>query len=117
MPLPTQHLDQPVLPYARKDFPELRLDFTVQQALDSIRQQGLGEKVIYFYVVDPEMRLVGVLPTRRLLIAPLNQRLGEIMIPRVVALRFSKPASSSCSTSSWLFRWSTNSAESWVWSM
>jgi magnesium transporter len=83
---PTEHLDQPVLPYARKDFPELRLDFTVQQALDSIREHGLGEKVIYFYVVDAEMRLVGVLPTRRLLIAPLDQRLGEIMIPRVVAL-------------------------------
>jgi magnesium transporter len=86
MPPPTEHLDQLVLPYARKDFPELRLDFDVQQALDSIRQQGLGEKVIYFYVVDAEMRLVGVLPTRRLLTAPLNRRLGEIMIPRVVAL-------------------------------
>jgi magnesium transporter len=86
MPPPTEHLDQLVLPYARKDFPELRLDFTVHQALDSIRQQGLGEKVIYFYVVDAEMRLVGVLPTRRLLTAPLDQRLGGIMIPRVVAL-------------------------------
>jgi magnesium transporter len=86
MPPPTEHLDQQVLPYARKDFPELRADFDVQQALDSIRQQGLGEKVIYFYVVDAEMRLVGVLPTRRLLTAPLNRRLREIMIPRVVAL-------------------------------
>jgi magnesium transporter len=86
MPPPTEHLDQQVLPYARKDFPELRVDFDVQQALDSIRQHGLGEKVIYFYVVDAEMRLVGVLPTRRLLTAPLNRRLGEIMIPRVVAL-------------------------------
>lgn len=84
--MPTQHLDQLVLPYARKDFPELRVDFTVQQALDSIRHQGLGEKVIYFYVIDGDQRLVGVLPTRRLLIAPLDQRLGQIMIPRVVAL-------------------------------
>jgi magnesium transporter len=83
---PTEHLDQPVLPYARKDFPELRLDFTVQQALDSIRQHGLGEKVIYFYVVDRGMRLAGVLPTRRLLTSPLDQRLGDIMIPRVIAL-------------------------------
>jgi magnesium transporter len=83
---PTEHLDQPVLPYARKDFPELRLDFTVQQALDSIRQHGLGEKVIYFYVVDGNLRLAGVLPTRRLLTSPLDQRLGDIMIPRVVTL-------------------------------
>ena len=86
MPPPTEHLDQLVLPLARKDFPELRSDFTVQQALDSIRQHGLGEKVVYFYVVDAESRLVGVLPTRRLLTAPLDQRLQNLMIPRVVAL-------------------------------
>ena len=86
MPQPTEHLDQPVLPYARKDFSELREDFTVQQALDSIRQQGLGEKVIYFYVVDAQLRLVGVLPTRRLLTSMLDQRLGDLMIRRVLAL-------------------------------
>jgi magnesium transporter len=79
-------LNQPVLPYARKDFPELRQDFTVQQALDAIRQQGVGEKVVYFYVVDEQERLLGVLPTRRLLTSPLDQRLGEIMISRVVAI-------------------------------
>ncbi len=86
MPQELQHLDQPVLPFARKDFPELRQAFTVQQALDSIRRQGLGEKVVYFYVVDESERLVGVLPTRRLLVSALDQRLDEIMIARVVAL-------------------------------
>jgi magnesium transporter len=86
MPTEIEHLDQPVLPYARKDFPELRQEFTVQQALETIRRQGVGEKVVYFYVVDEAERLLGVLPTRRLLISPLDQRLGEIMITRVVAL-------------------------------
>src|SRR6516162_2696472 len=86
MPQEIEHLNQPVLPYARKDFPELRQEFTVQQALDAIRQQGVGEKVVYFYVVDEAERLLGVLPTRRLLISPLEQRLREIMITRVVAL-------------------------------
>src|SRR5262245_7798980 len=82
----TEHLNESVLPYARKDFPELLHDFTVEQALGSIRQHGLGEKVIYFYVVDGQDTLVGVLPTRRLLISSLDQRLSEIMIKRVVAL-------------------------------
>jgi magnesium transporter len=86
MPQEIEHLNQPVLPYARKDFPELRQDFTVQQALDAIRHQGVGEKVVYFYVVDEQERLLGVLPTRRLLTSPLDQRLGEIMISRVVAI-------------------------------
>ena len=86
MPKELEHLDQPVLPYARTDFPELRRDFTIQEALDAIRQHGIGEKVIYFYVVDEAKRLVGVLPTRRLLISPPNQRLDEVMITRVLAL-------------------------------
>ncbi len=86
MPKELEHLEQPVLPHARKDFPELRVEFTVQQALDAIRQQGVGEKVVYFYVVDEAECLLGVLPTRRLLISPLNQRLKELMITRVIAL-------------------------------
>ncbi len=86
MPQELEHLNQPVLAYARKDFPELRREFTVQQALDTIRNTGLGEKVVYFYVVDEAERLLGVLPTRRLLTSPLDKSLGELMIPRVVAL-------------------------------
>ena len=80
------HLQQPVLAVARKDVATLRQDFTVQQALDAIRQRGVGEKIVYFYVVDAEDRLAGVLPTRRLLTAPLEQRLADLMIKRVVAL-------------------------------
>jgi magnesium transporter len=75
-----------VLEVARKDVATLRQDFTVQQALDAIRQRGIGEKVVYFYVVDAEDRLAGVLPTRRLLTAPLDQRLSDLMIARVVAI-------------------------------
>src|SRR5205807_1394172 len=77
---------QPILAYARKDFPELRLDFTIQQALEAVREKGVGEKVVYFYVTDPQGRLAGVLPTRRLLTAPLDQRLADVMINRVVAI-------------------------------
>ncbi len=80
------HLQQPVLTVARKDAAILREDFTVQQALDAIRQRGVGEKIVYFYVVDADDRLTGVLPTRQLLTAPLERRLSELMIRRVVAI-------------------------------
>jgi CBS domain-containing protein len=80
------HLYQPVLTVARKDVAMLRQDLTVQQALDAIRQRGIGEKIVYFYVVDADDRLAGVLPTRRLLTAPLEQRLADLMIARVVAI-------------------------------
>ncbi len=83
---PTEHLQDPVLAHARKDFATLRGELTVQQALDDIRRHGIGEKIVYFYVVDAGERLVGVVPTRRLLTAPLDKTLADIMIGRVIAI-------------------------------
>lgn len=80
------HLHAPVLTVARKDFTKLRQDLTVQEAMDSIRRQGLGEKIVYFYVVDDYDRLTGVLPTRRLLTSALDRPLADLMIPRVIAI-------------------------------
>jgi magnesium transporter len=82
----SEHLDEPVLPFARQDFATLAQDLTVDQALAAIRSRGVGEKVIYFYVVDEAQRLVGVVPTRRLLVAQLNQKLDELMIRTVYAI-------------------------------
>jgi magnesium transporter len=82
----TDHLDRPVLDVARRDVASLREDLTIQQALDAIRHGELGEKIIYFYVVNRDGRLVGVLPTRRLLTSPPERRIAEAMIQRVVAL-------------------------------
>ena len=76
----------PALNYARKDFPLLEADASVEKALEKIRREGVGERVIYFYAVDGDKRLVGVVPTRRLLTAALDARLREIMVPRVIAL-------------------------------
>src|SRR5213593_4322393 len=78
--------DSPVVEYARKDFPLLDADMRVADALDRIRREGVGERVIYFFAIDSEKRLVGVLPTRRLLTAALETRLEEIMVRRVVAI-------------------------------
>ena len=76
----------PVVEHARKDFPLLDANMTVGEALERIRREGVGERVIYFYAVDEEKRLVGVVPTRRLLTAPLETALREIMVRRVVAV-------------------------------
>jgi magnesium transporter len=82
----TEHLNEPVLLFARRDSTTLARHLTVEQALAAIRSHGVGEKVIYFYVVDETQRLVGVVPTRRLLVSPLSQRLDEIMIRNVIAI-------------------------------
>lgn len=86
MPHSTNHLHLPVTEVARRDFTKLRPEFTAQEALDYIRREGVGEKIVYFYVVDKDDRLQGVLPTRRLLAAPLHQRVSELMIPKVIAI-------------------------------
>src|SRR5436309_14474555 len=78
--------DAPIVEHARQDFPLLDDDMTVGKALERIRREGVGERVIYFYVVDERERLAGVVPTRRLLTASLETPLSEIMVRRVVAI-------------------------------
>lgn len=89
-------LNEPVTSHARADFPRLRLSMTIRQALDEIRQTGLGEKVIYFYVVDDRDRLVGVIPTRRLLTTDLDRPVGDVMVPSVVAIPDSATVLEAC---------------------
>ena len=80
------HLQQPVMTVARRDVATLRQDLSVREALEAIRGRELGEKIVYFYVVDAEDRLTGVLPTRRLLTGALDARLRDIMVARAVAI-------------------------------
>jgi len=75
-----------VVEHARKDFPLLDSDMTISEALERIRREGVGERVIYFFAVDSGQRLVGVLPTRRLLTAAPETQLRDVMVRRVVAI-------------------------------
>jgi magnesium transporter len=76
----------PALKYARQDFPLLQAEASVEAALETIRREGIGERVIYFYALDEHGRLVGVVPTRRLLTAGPTTILRDIMVRRVIAL-------------------------------
>lgn len=82
----TQHLNEPITRFASKNFTALAENLTVGGALAQIRERGVGEKIIYFYVINADGALVGVVPTRRLLTAPLDLPLTEIMIARVVTV-------------------------------
>jgi magnesium transporter len=88
--------NSPIVNHARRDFPLLDAGMSVAQALERIRREGVGERVIYFFATDAEGRLVGVLPTRRLLTAPLETRLEEIMVRRVVAIPASATVLEAC---------------------
>ncbi len=79
-------LNDPVTQYVRKDFTAFPSSLTVGEAMETIRRRGVGEKVIYFYVTDPDEKLCGVIPTRRLLMAHLEKKVAEIMISNIVTI-------------------------------
>ncbi|MFN2622986.1 MAG: magnesium transporter [Chthoniobacterales bacterium] len=85
-----------IVEHARKDFPLLDAKMSVAEALERIRREGVGERVIYFFATDADGRLVGVLPTRRLLTSPLDAPLDEIMVRKVVAIPASATVLEAC---------------------
>jgi len=73
-------LDQPVTRYMRFDFCKLKAEQTVPEALADLRIQQPEGRIIYFYVMDDEDRLQGVVPTRRLLLSPPDARISDLMV-------------------------------------
>lgn len=82
-----RHLDDSITQHMRRDFSRLQVDQTVRQALEEIRRQPPEGRIIYFYVVDEAGVLKGVVPTRRLLLSPPDQRIAEIMVKDVISIR------------------------------
>ena len=72
--------------HVRSDFGLLRAEWTVHQTIEHLRTLEIGEKIVYFYVVGENDRLVGVVPTRKLLLSAADQKLSDIMNRRVVAM-------------------------------
>jgi magnesium transporter len=95
----TEHdrrLDDPLIGLVRQDVLPFRTGQTVAQALASLRRQRLGERLVYFYVVDHEGRLSGVIPTRRLLSAEPDVPVESIMMTNVRTLTASATVRDAC---------------------
>jgi magnesium transporter len=80
------NLEDPVGKHLRGECTRLRLGQTVGEALEGLRRDPPGDRIIYFYVVDADGRLQGVVPTRHLLLNPPDRPVAEIMVRKVVAL-------------------------------
>lgn len=83
-------LKTPVRDVARPDPVQLLGSETVAQALSRLRGESIGERIVYFYVTNAEGRLVGVVPTRRLLLSQASTRIADIMVHPVVSVRDSE---------------------------
>jgi magnesium transporter len=69
-----------------QDYTTLHESQSVSDALDRLRQNPPRGRIIYFYVIDAENRLRGVVPVRRLVLSPLSTPIAQIMVPEVVKL-------------------------------
>ncbi len=79
-------LSDPVTAHMRTDPTRLRLGQTIGEALEYSRKNPTSGRVVYFYVVDEEDRLQGVVPTRRLLLGDPGTPIADIMIARAIAI-------------------------------
>jgi magnesium transporter len=91
-----QILNDPVTQHMRTDTAQIRSGLSVADALDYIRDHEIGGRVIYFYVIDQDEKLVGVIPTRRLLRAKPQTPITEVMISPVVSIPSSATVLEAC---------------------
>ena len=79
-------LNDPVAKHVRTGAATLRPGWTVADALAHLRADPPAGRIIYFYVTDEAGKLVGVVPTRRLLLSAPDARIDGVMIRGVVAV-------------------------------
>lgn len=81
-----KNLNDPVTQHMRVDFARLHVRQSVGEALAAIREKPPEGRIIYFYVVDDDNRLEGVVPTRRLLLNAPEKSMSEIMVREVITI-------------------------------
>ncbi|MSO35450.1 MAG: magnesium transporter [Acidobacteria bacterium] len=84
--LSAAQLHEPILPLARPPQVVLSPSQTIDEVLRVIRASASANSIHYFYVVDADERLVGVVPTRRLLTSEPDRTVAEVMVDHVVAI-------------------------------
>lgn len=96
MKLTSPNLTDSIAGFVQHDPLTLREDESMQEVLEKLRRSSVGDRVIYLYVVDAEERLVGVLPTRRILCASVEATVGSLMVRKVVAIPYMATVAEAC---------------------
>jgi magnesium transporter len=90
-------LESSIAEYLRADCARLKLGETVGATLDTLRRAPPpSERIVYFYVVDAEACLQGVVPTRQLLFSQPQTRVDDVMVARVVSVRATATVREAC---------------------
>lgn len=86
----------PITQHIRTDFARLSNTSDVESALKSIREKPPEGRILYFYVLNENEQLVGVVPTRRLLLNSLETPITKIMVDKVVTVPSSATVLEAC---------------------
>jgi magnesium transporter len=79
-------LNRPVREYASAVDTAFHSDLTIAEVLCELRKRNVNHKIIYFYVIDRQHRLVGVVSTRKLLLSDPASRLNDVMDSPVISV-------------------------------
>ena len=82
-----RNLNEPIRHFISKVHTTVHPDHTIEEALATLRKKDIHDKIVYFYVVDDEGKLQGVVSTRTLLLKPSRERVSDVMDTEVMALQ------------------------------
>jgi magnesium transporter len=94
--MPQPNFDDSIALHMRTDLFPLRNGQTVGEALAHVRARPPQGRILYLYVADDENRLLGVVPTRRILLDPLETKIEDIMIRKVITIASSATVLDAC---------------------
>ncbi len=89
-------LSDPATNRMRKDYTTLLANQTVAEALEWLRLHPPSGRIIYFYVIDGDGHLQGVVPTRRLVLSPPGATISEIMVGKTLTVPASATVLDAC---------------------
>ena len=89
-------LATPVAELVRREFVAVRTGQTLADAMATVRLKQPAHRVVYFYAVNEEGQLVGVLPTRKLLLADPESLVESLMLDRFIAVPGTLPLLEAC---------------------
>lgn len=64
----------------------IHADQTIEEAIEFLRQKHIEDEIIYIYVVDEMRKLIGVVPTRKLLLSDPKTPVAHVMETSLVTL-------------------------------
>ncbi len=64
----------------------LKASDTIEEGLANLRKEGVDDHIIYFYVIDEENRLLGVVDTRQLLLSDPKTKVKEVARTSLITL-------------------------------